>query len=228
MTSRTLVRPGRPPKNLVPLKREIIRALSNGPQRWNELEKNDSVFSTAKSTGLLSRALNEMIQEGIIEQGKISHKNRPYFLTTAAEGLRSLELLELMFSQFREALSSNERYHDEPRVSENEVENIRSIIIRTQLVFLKTLDIISDTNPTVQSYIQSWFTSEVINTMNAIYSSVKNRLPRTTQRATLQVTRILEDQVTTTSTSRIEEIEKINTILQMIVDHLYERPIQPQ
>ena len=223
MTSRTLVRPGRPPKNLIPLKQEIFRALDTGPKRWIDLEKNESIFSIAKSTGPLSKALKEMAQEGILEKGYIpDNKKHLYFLTEAAEALRTLDQLESMFSQFREALSSDERFSNEHRVSENEVEKIQSIIIKTQLVFLKTLDIISDTNPAVQAYFQSWFTSEVINTMIAIYSSIKNRLPRTTQRATLRVTQRMEAQATTTSTSRIEEIEKIDIILQSIVDFLYE------
>jgi len=214
-------KPGRWPKDLNPLKHEILRELSTGQKRWTDFENNPRIYSLARSTGPISRALKELEREGVIEKGFISHKNRPYFLTKDAEALRSLESLETILAQFRETLTSTDRFRYEPSISSYDVEVVQSILYKIQLVFLKTMDILSNVNPVAKPYVKSWFTNEILDTMLEIYEACRNRLPQTTQRALLYVTKMTTEKSFTSSSSQIAELEKIDTILQMLVDYLY-------
>ena len=113
MTSKFRVKTGPFPKNLDPIKHEIIIMLSAGQKRWTDFESNPRIYSLARSTGPISKALKELVDDGVIKKGFISHKNRPYLLSEDAEALRSLDALEKMLVEIRKTLSNIDRLRDE-------------------------------------------------------------------------------------------------------------------
>ena len=79
----------------------------------------------------------------------------------------------------------------------------------------------------MKPYVKSWFSNEILDTMSEIYEACRNRLPRTTQRALFQVTKMTTEKAATSSSSQIAELGKIDTILQALVDFLYNSANQP-
>jgi DNA-binding HxlR family transcriptional regulator len=180
MTSK--VHPGRDPKPLDETKIEIIKALRKSPQRWTELEINPQVFEQAKSTAILDRALKELIEEGLIVQAHLSHKNRPYTLTEDAKSLVILQDLDELLRVFKETLLEIDPHTPEPTIQKENEEAIRYILNQTELVNNKILRTYVLAEPNIKPYFKKWVLTQILETNMETIDACNKILPKTTQR----------------------------------------------
>jgi DNA-binding HxlR family transcriptional regulator len=197
-----------------PIKRMIIKELMAGPSRWKDLWSNETIRNLSRSPRKLSEALTELQKEGLIEKRLISYRNQPYFLTKDAEAIRITEGIEKALNQIGDAMRQIEQYREEPKISEADFEVIKSMLFDAELVFLRTVDVLSDIGLPARPYVESWFQDEVLSNIIEMILACYKILPKTTKRA---MNLFKKEAIANRPTPKIaqdETLAKINEIFQ--------------
>ncbi len=176
------------PKDLDRLKLVILFRLTQGQSGFKKLWDDPEIRSIARSEPILSRALKELESEGRIKKRFFSLKNQPYFITADYEAIRKTMELLLYLEEVQSLSDSAIETFKESKIVEGNQRAVESLFWNTQLVFLKTIQILSQVNPKAEPMARDWFREQFLGTMFELSVFCSKVLPRTTMAAIVNTT----------------------------------------